>query len=443
MSSGLDSKYQHVNVKNKWVNGIPDHWQLKRLKNEVLRNDGGVWGDEPDGIDDTVVLRSTEQSADGSWKIEYPAYRKLSSAEKNKSTLISGDLLVTKSSGSELHIGKTSLVSSEIEEMHCCYSNFMQRLRLKKSLNPKFCWYFMNNGLAREQFNYLSNTTTGLSNLNSEIFGEVLIPYPPTNEQLKIVDFLDRETAKIDELIQKQEKLIEFAEEERKAIINRAVCRGLDKKIKLKDSSISWLEEVPAHWNIKPLKYLISLNDEVLPESTPEDFELKYVEIGDVSERFGITSSTETVFKDAASRARRLVKHGDILISTVRTYLRAIAPVMNPPSNMVVSTGFAVVRPQGLNSDYARFLLSTEYFLNEVISRSTGVSYPAINASDLVQIKVPVPPIEEQEKIAEYIKKKCVAIELLVNKSESSIKLLKEHRASLVSAAVTGKIDVR
>ena len=66
MSSGLDSKYQHVNVKNKWVNGIPDHWQLKRLKNEVLRNDGGVWGDEPDGIDDTVVLRSTEQSADGS-----------------------------------------------------------------------------------------------------------------------------------------------------------------------------------------------------------------------------------------------------------------------------------------------------------------------------------------------------------------------------------------
>ena len=110
---------------------------------------------------------------------------------------------------------------------------------------------------------------------------------------------------------------------------------------------------------------------------------------------------------------------------------------------MVVSTGFAVIRPRNLNSDYARFLLSTEYFLNEVIARSTGVSYPAINASDLVQIKVPVPPIEEQKKIAEFIKHKCAAIELLVNRSESSIKLLKEHRASLISAAVTGKIDVR
>ncbi len=434
-------KYQDANTINRWINDIPGHWKLKRLKNETLRNDGGVWGNEPDGIDDTVVLRSTEQSADGSWKIEFPAYRKLTSAEKSKSTLLSGDLLVTKSSGSELHIGKTSLVSSEIEEMHCCYSNFMQRLRLKESLDPKFCWYFMNNELAREQFNYLSNTTTGLSNLNSEIFGELLIPYPPINEQVRIVNFLDRETAKIDGLIQKQERFIKLVDEERKAIINQTICRGLNKRVELKNTGIPWLENIPTHWDIKPLKYLISFNDEVLAESTPDDFELKYVEIGDVSERLGITNITEVEFKDAASRARRLVKDGDILISTVRTYLRAIAPVKNPPSNMVVSTGFAVIRPQNLNSDFGRFLLSTEYFLNEVIARSTGVSYPAINASDLVQIKVPVPPIDEQEKIAEFIKTKCEAIEILVNKSESSIRLLKEHRATLISSAITGKFD--
>lgn len=322
----------------------------------------------------------------------------------------------------------------------CTNQGCKSLVKKSKNISEKFYYYVLS--AANSELNSLGKGTTFLE-LSTDTLSDYKVPNCSLDRQQKIANFLDRETAKIDELIQKQEKLIELIEEERKAIINQNVCRGLNSKIELKKTGISWLENIPAHWHLKPLKYLISFNDEVLPESTHDDFELKYVEIGDVSERSGITNSTEVEFKDAASRARRLVKNGDILISTVRTYLRAIAPVINPPSNMVVSTGFAVIRPRNLNSDYARFLLSTEYFLNEVIARSTGVSYPAINASDLVQIKVPVPPIEEQKKIAEFIKHKCAAIELLVNRSESSIKLLKEHRTSLISAAVTGKIDVR
>lgn len=269
------------------------------------------------------------------------------------------------------------------------------------------------------------------------------IALPPLNEQIAIANFLDLETKVIDELIKKQEKLIELLEEERRAIISQAVSKGVDKTLQQKESGILWLGKIPGHWELRPLKYLISFNDEVLPESTFDDFELRYVEVGDVSESQGISTSTEVLFKNSASRARRMVQHGDILISTVRTYLRAIAPVINPPSNMIVSTGFAVIRPKKLNSDYARYLLSSEYFLSEVISRSKGVSYPAINPSELVQIKVPVPPMNEQEEIAAFINNKCEGLALLVTKAQNSIELLKEHRASLVSAAVTGQIDVR
>ena len=112
-----------------------------------------------------------------------------------------------------------------------------------------------------------------------------------------------------------------------------------------KDSGVEWLGEVPMHWEIQPLKYVATYNDEVLPESTPDNHPIKYVEISDVDEQIGVTGWSEHFFSSAPSRARRVLKGGDVLISTVRTYLRAIAPVIEPPINLVGSTGFAVIRP--------------------------------------------------------------------------------------------------
>ena len=109
-----------------------------------------------------------------------------------------------------------------------------------------------------------------------------------------------------------------------------------------KDSGVEWLGKVPSHWDTKPLKYLCTYNDDVLPDSTSKVFELEYVDIGSVSSTEGITNTENMVFKDAPSRAKRIVQDGDVIVSTVRTYLEAIAPINNPPQNMIVSTGFAV-----------------------------------------------------------------------------------------------------
>ena len=434
-------KYKNSGIE--WVGNIPQSWNIDRIKASIKSCKNGIWGEEPVGdADDTICVRVADFNRDSlSIVIENPTLRSIQDKEKFNRTLKKGDLLLEKSGGGENQpVGCVVLYNHDTPAV--C-SNFIAKMSLKDGMNPGF-WKYLHAAAYSIRLTVGSiNQTSGIQNLDQDRYFNEKVPFPPIEEQQVIANFLDHETAKIDELIKKQEKLIQLIEEERKAIIDQTISRGLNKERELKNSGLAWLGEIPKHWNVKPLKYLISFNDDVLPESTPDDYQINYVEVGDVSERFGIANSTEVAFKDAASRARRLVKHGDILISTVRTYLRAIAPVMSPSSNMVVSTGFAVIRPKNLNNDYARFLLSTEYFLSEVISRSTGVSYPAINASDLVQIKVPVPPIEEQEKIAEFIQSKCKTIDLLVSKSESSIKFLKEHRASLISAAVTGKIDVR
>src|SRR5208283_3303235 len=113
----------------------------------------------------------------------------------------------------------------------------------------------------------------------------------------------------------------------------------------------------------------------------------------------GIAASTAVLFSDAPSRARRRVKDGDVIVSTVRTYLKAIAQVVEPPTNLIVSTGFAVIRPRSVHSKFLGYLVESEYVIAEVISRSVGVSYPAINSSDLMGIKLPLPPSDEQQDI--------------------------------------------
>ena len=250
-------KYKESGVE--WLGRVPEHWEVLRLKYHLDRNDGGVWGDDPTGSEGTIVLRSTEQAVDGRWQIEEPAKRLLSPAEESAALLAEGDLLLTKSSGSSLHIGKTSLVDADVAAMKCCYSNFMQRLRMKSTLSPKLAWYFLNNDIARKQFDLLSNSPTGLANLNASIIGHVVLPSPPPEEQPYLTSFLDHETAKIDALIAEQQRLIELLQEKRQAVISHAVTKGLNPDAPMKDSGIEWLGEVPEHWDVRKLRTLAEI----------------------------------------------------------------------------------------------------------------------------------------------------------------------------------------
>ena len=207
---------------------------------------------------------------------------------------------------------------------------------------------------------------------------------------------------------------------------------------KYKDSGVEWLGMVPEGWEVKPLKSVASHNDETIDESHDVDSEILYVDISGVDASKGIQMKEALRFGEAPSRARRIVKNGDVIVSTVRTYLRAIAPVKNPEPNLVVSTGFAVIRSKDrLDPYFSPYVLSAAHFIEQVIARSVGVSYPAINASDLVRIPVPLPTLAEQSAIASFLDHETSKIDALIAEQEKLIELLKEKRSAVISHAVT------
>lgn len=195
-------------------------------------------------------------------------------------------------------------------------------------------------------------------------------------------------------------------------------------------------------WKMVPLKYAVSYNDEVLAETTPPDYQFTYVEISDVSSDTGVRQGTLTNFAEAPSRARRIVRNGDVLVSTVRTYLRAIAAVEDGDSPLVASTGFAVLRAkETLTSRFLKYVCLSEPFVAEIVGRSTGVSYPAINATDLVRIQVPICSVTDQALIADFLDRETAKIDALIAKQEQLIATLHEDRIATITHAVTKGLD--
>ena len=202
-------------------------------------------------------------------------------------------------------------------------------------------------------------------------------------------------------------------------------------------SGVEWLGEIPAHWEVRRLKYLATVNDEALPETTDPDMQITYVDIGNVDSVGGITGTEDLVFENAPSRARRIVRQGDVIISTVRTYLKAIARIEPTDTSFVVSTGFAVIRPRHLDDGFVAYALSSPYFVERVVAHSVGVSYPAINASELTCLDIAFPPLLEQRAISGFLDRETARIDALVSREKRLTDLLQEKRAALITRAVT------
>jgi type I restriction enzyme S subunit len=430
-----------------WLGSVPSHWEVRRFKWLIERNDGGVWGDDPDGNADTIVLRSTEQTVDGRWQIEEPAKRKLTEKDRLSALLEVGDLLLTKSSGSALHIGKTTLVDENVAGLSACYSNFMQRIRVNDRLHPKVAWYILNNGLSRVQLDLLSNSTTGLANLNGTIIGDLLLAVSPREEQTAIASFLDRETAKIDALIAEQERLIALLAEKRQATISHAVTRGLNPDAPMKDSGVAWLGEVPAHWDVVPLKYLVELRSGGTPSKDNLDYwdgDIPWASAKDLKvEKLGSTIDCITQ-KAVATGAASLIREGAVLVVVRGMILARMFPVVQTTVAMAINQDLKAVLPlDRLNTQFLAWLLrgSAEESLQRLDEAGHGTK--ALRMDAWTSMQLPVPPLEEQTEVADYLSKTTAKLDALRDDAMHAIELLKERRAALIAAAVTGQIDVR
>ncbi|MDT7520926.1 restriction endonuclease subunit S [Rhodoferax sp. TBRC 17198] len=266
---------------------------------------------------------------------------------------------------------------------------------------------------------------------------------PPLEEQNLISCYLDKKTSQIDSLINKIEKKIELLKEQRTSLINQYVTKGLNPNVEMKDSGDEWIGEIPKHWGVQKLKYLVTYNTETLDENTDSNYEFHYIEIGDVDYLDGVSISPKINFSESPSRARRIVKPKDVIISTVRTYLRAIG-VVPEVDDVICSTGFCVLRDQSgyLDQDFLSFTVKSEWFISKVIGNSYGVSYPAINSSELVELKITLPPLDEQKAIVEHLQINISKFDRSIQLEEKRKSLLGEYRQSLISSAVTGKVKV-
>jgi type I restriction enzyme S subunit len=186
-----------------------------------------------------------------------------------------------------------------------------------------------------------------------------------------------------------------------------------------------------------PLKRVVDINRRELPESTDPDYQFRYVDIGTVGQGVLIDEPRGMRFGDAPSRARRLVRSTDTIVSTVRTYLRAVWPVQGTSDDLVVSTGFAVLSPrEAINPRFLGWLARSDALIEEVVARSVGVSYPAINPSQLGDITVPIPSHQIQSEVADFLDIETARIDALVAARHRQIGLLNERSDALIERAL-------
>ncbi|MDP4549059.1 restriction endonuclease subunit S [Marinobacter sp. MDS2] len=427
-----------------WIDEVPQEWKkvaikfLASDKNSIFID--GDWIESNDITDsDSIRYITTGNVGVGRYIEKGNSFISEETFSKLRCKGVeSGDILISRLN---LPIGRSCIAPNLGQRVVTSVDNVI--LRSDDAYDRRFLVYLFSNPDYLNNAENLARGTT-MQRISRTQLGNIRIFVPESlSEQKSIADFLDRTLAPVDSLIFEKQKFISLLKEKRQALISHVVTKGLDADVVMKDSGVEWIGEIPKHWTTSKLKHVSTCNDEALAESTDGNFEIEYVDIGSVKSDKGIVKSETLKFSDAPSRARRIVRDQDIIISTVRTYLKAIAPIDDPSSNLIVSTGFAVIRPKLVDSRYAKYFLMSSQFIHEVIVRSTGVGYPAITATNLMNIDLTIPDQRVQVEISDFLDQRIHKINSLIDETSKSIELLKEHRTALISAAVTGKIDLR
>ncbi|MYC49958.1 MAG: restriction endonuclease subunit S [Synechococcus sp. SB0662_bin_14] len=211
-----------------------------------------------------------------------------------------------------------------------------------------------------------------------------------------------------------------------------------------KDSGVEWLGKVPEHWKVRRLKNWLGINRRVLPEDTDPEYTFQYVDIGSVSTGRLTETPKRLRFGNTPSRARRIVAHGDTIVSTVRTYLKAVWYADNLQEPLIASTGFAVLTPdKNTLPKFVSYICESNPFTDLVTSESVGIAYPAIAETRLGTFSVCIPPLPEQAAIARFLDHTTQRVQHHIHAKQKLIKLLEEQKQVITHQAVTGQINVQ
>ncbi len=421
-------KYKKVDLP--WIDKIPSHWEIDRGKNLFKQEKRKVKAEDEVITcfrDGEVTLRKNRRTTGFTESIQEIGYQGIKK----------GDLVIHQMDSFAGAAGVSDSDGKGSPILSICNG---------KILLNNYYYAFIVREMAHNGF--IMSLSRGIRERSTDFrfktFAEQLYPFPPKEEQDKIVDFLDYNLGKIDKFVELTERQIALLKEQKEVIINDAVTKGIDKNVEYKDSGIDWIGEIPAHWEVTRVKYISKILNGGTPNSSISEFWN-----GDI---FGVTpKDLSKVSKYIYSSDRKITKEGyknfsTSLIPKNNIIMATRAPIGNIKINKIETTinqgcKAILVDKNLIDLNYLYFLLND--YLEELQLLGNGATFVELSTSNLSQFKINIPPKKEQKEIVSYIEKETSKIDRTIELYKSQIELIKEYRTSLIASAVTGKIDVR
>ncbi len=400
-----------------WLGNIPDHWRIGKIKDAIASCTNGVWGSDPDGINDTACIRVADFLRHNyRVSLKGRTERKIAQSDFRARNLIPGDLLLEKSGGGEKQL-VGQVVSFEYSLPAVC-SNFIARLRIHEGFSSRYLVYF-NAYLYTIRINYKHiKQTTGIQNLDQNSYLSECFAYPDEDEQQRIAAYLDRETTRIDSLIEKKQRQIELLQEKRTALIHDAIHNSSTRTMRIGHVADQIFRPIPRK------------DDDT------------YTPVGLYNWGRGIFHKEPTAGAELGDSSFFWLDSDDLILSGQFAWEGAVALTREKDKGCVATHRYPILRgkPGMMETAYLFAFLTTktgDFLLNEHSRGAAGRNRP-LNAGTLLKESIPVPPLETQSRVSAhvYFERRIVPI------IERAIQLLQEYRTSLISATVTGKIDV-
>jgi type I restriction enzyme S subunit len=428
-------KYKDSGIE--WLGQVPEHWSVVSIKwlSPVQRGASPRPIDDPKYFDDEgefAWVRIADVSAsDGMLRETAQQLSSLGSSLSVK--MMPGDLFVSIAGT----VGKPCITAIKC----CIHDGFVYFPSLR--VDPRYLYRIFECGIC---YGGLGKMGTQL-NLNTDTIGSIRVAVPPADELVLLMEFVDRETVKIDALVEEQQCLIELLKEKRQAVISHAVTKGLNPNAPMKDSGVEWLGEVPSHWSLLPLKFVAGFRSGWTPDKANAEFwdgDVPWASAKDMKAAI-LRDTIDHITVDAIEAgAADLIEAGTPVVVVRGMILARLLPVCTLGVPMAINQDLkAVIALGNSRPDYLAWLLRASE--PETLSRldEAGHGTKALRMDAWTAMRVPVPPLCEQKGVADFLDQETARIDALTAQAIEAVRLLHERRTALISAAVTGKIDVR
>ena len=403
-----------------WIGDVPTHWKVMPLKRTGSFENGLTYS--PADICDengVLVLRSSNIQND---KLNFED--KVYVAKCPLSLLVhSGDIVICSRNGSASLVGKCAMIEGNI---NATYGAFMMRYRPNYKSNKAFSFYLLQTAL--QCYKGLYSTTT-INQLTKGVIGQIYVSYPPLSEQRAIASYLDTKCAEIDSLIELQEQMIAQLTDYKQSVITEAVTKGLNPEAELVSSGIDWIGDYPKHWEIIKIGFIFDnldylrepISAELRERNNPQYDYYGASGVIDKIDHYNVDDKVLLIGEDGANLV-----------------MRNLPLIYKAEGKFWVNNHAHILKPKKDDYDYLAHALEAANYRNYI----TGSAQPKLSQENLQAVKLPIPPLAEQQAIASYLDTKCHEIDSLISLKRQKIETLKDYKKSIIFEAVTGKTDL-